>query len=348
MHCDSYIKVLAVPQAQMMFGHRGVNIKMVNCPDCGKEFNRKFNMEHHRIVIHGYSNSQADTEESFDRFDQGTEASDEHDSSNEQESIAEEGDNDDDDDDDSDEDEDEGDDDNSNSDSQSSTADEDDDDSVWSGIRELSWMSELVDTFDGKKPELVEGGMSASDAHQAAYRCVLPKLRWNITTNYMKKILETASFVKTLSIEKSWPPNKNYKKMMIMNMKRPWGMRLKVKISYTKSNWHPEWWWTRGGGGWRWRKWMNLNPRKNEWIEPQGLKRNSQWQRRWLHIYFQPPSWMTSFRLHVCILPIFASHLIWKDGRFSPIRVEREEDNPKNSMSRNYGRDVQKSGRGGA
>ena len=92
MHCDSYIKALAVPQAQMMSGHHRVNIKMFQCPDCGKEFTRKFNMERRRIVSHGDSNSGADSEESFDH---GTEASDEHDSSDEQESIADEGDNDD-------------------------------------------------------------------------------------------------------------------------------------------------------------------------------------------------------------------------------------------------------------
>ena len=49
-------------------------------------------MERHSIVSHGDSNSKADSEESFDH---GTEASDEHDSSNEQESIPDEGDNDD-------------------------------------------------------------------------------------------------------------------------------------------------------------------------------------------------------------------------------------------------------------
>ena len=128
----------------MMFGRRDVNIKIVNCPDCGKEFNRKFNMERHRIVIHGNSNREADTEESFDVSDH-----DEHDISNEQESIADEGVNDgynyD-----SDKDEDQGNDDNSSSDSQSSTDDEDDDDIVWSGIGDLSWTSELVDTLDDK------------------------------------------------------------------------------------------------------------------------------------------------------------------------------------------------------
>ena len=65
---------------------------MFQCPDCGKEFTRKFNMEPHRIVSHGDSNSEADSEESLDHV---TEASDEHDSSDEQESIADEGDNDD-------------------------------------------------------------------------------------------------------------------------------------------------------------------------------------------------------------------------------------------------------------
>ena len=146
LHCDSYIKALVEPQAQMMSGHHRVNIKMFQCPDCGKEFTRKFNMEGHRIVSHGDSNNKADSEESFDH---GTEASDEHDSSDEQESMADEGDNDDD----SDEDEDE-DDDNSRSDSQSSTDDEDEDHSVWSGIRDLSWTSKLLSTFNEAKKEL--------------------------------------------------------------------------------------------------------------------------------------------------------------------------------------------------
>ena len=43
-----------------------------------------------------------------------------------------------------------------------------------------------------------------------------------LTLDYLERGL-----VKTLSIEKSWPPNKNYKKMTIMNLKRPWDMRLK-------------------------------------------------------------------------------------------------------------------------
>ena len=137
LHCDSYIKALVVPQAQMMSGHHRVNIKMVQRPDCGKEFIKKFNMELHRIVGHGDSKSEADSEESFDH---GTEASDEHGSSDEQESIADEGDNDDGDDSGEDKDED---DDSSRSDSQSSTDDENDDDSVWSGIRDLSWTSKL-------------------------------------------------------------------------------------------------------------------------------------------------------------------------------------------------------------
>ena len=95
LHCDSYIKVSVAPQAQGMSGHHRLNIKMFQCPDCGKEFTKKFNMECHRIVSHGDSNSEADSEESFDH---DTEASDEHDSSDEHESIADEGDNSDDDD----------------------------------------------------------------------------------------------------------------------------------------------------------------------------------------------------------------------------------------------------------
>ena len=121
----------------MMSGCYRRNIKMFQCPDCGKEFTRKFNKERHRIVSHGDSNSETDSEESFGH---GTEDSDEHESSDEQESIADEGDNGDDYDCDDDE-EDEDNDDNSCSDSQNSTDDEDDDDSVWSGIRDLSWTS---------------------------------------------------------------------------------------------------------------------------------------------------------------------------------------------------------------
>ena len=189
MHCDSYIKVLVVPQAQMMSGHHRVNIKMFQCPDCGKEFTRKFNMERHRIVSHGDSNSEADSEESFDH---GTEASDEHDSSDEQESIADDGDNDDGDDSDEDEDED-GD---SSSDSQSSTDDEDEDDSVWSSIRDLSWTSKLLSAFNEAKKEFQNQGMTADDAHQEAYQHVLPKLRRNIMSNYVRKIVDAAKLHK--------------------------------------------------------------------------------------------------------------------------------------------------------
>ena len=188
MHCDSYIKALVVPQAQMMSGHHRVNIKMFQCSDCGKEFTRKFNMEHHRIVSHGDSNSEVDSEESFDHC---TEASDERDSSDEQESIADEGDNDDD----SDKDEDE-DDDDSSSDSQNSTDDEDDEDSVWSGIRDLSWTSTLLSTFSEAKKEFQNQGMTADDAHQEAYQHVLPKLRRNIMSNYVRKIVDAAKLHK--------------------------------------------------------------------------------------------------------------------------------------------------------
>ena len=95
MQCDSYIKALVVPQARMMSGHHRGNIKMVQCPDCGKEYTRKFNLELHRIVSHVESSSEAGSEESFDH---GAEATDGIDSSDEQESIADEKDNGDDDD----------------------------------------------------------------------------------------------------------------------------------------------------------------------------------------------------------------------------------------------------------
>ena len=191
LHCDSYIKASVVPQAQRMSGHHRVNIKMFQCPDCGKEFTRKFNMERHRIVSHGDSNSEADSEESFDH---GTEASDERDSSDEQESIADEGDKGDDDDSDDEEDEDE--DDNSSSDSQNSTDDEGDDDSVWSGIRDLSWTSKLLSTFNEAKKEFQNEGMTVDEAHQEAYQHVLPKLRRNIMSNYVRKIVDAAKLHK--------------------------------------------------------------------------------------------------------------------------------------------------------
>ena len=193
MHCDSYIKVLVIPRAQTVFDHQRVNTKMVESPDCGKEFTRKFNMERHRAINHSDAFSEdgsSVTEEYSDRSDHDTESSDENDSSVEQKSTVNEGNNDDDDDSDDEEDEDDGDDSSSGSQSTESSTDEDEDDSVWSGIRDLSWTTELVDTFDDKQAELVEGGMLASDAHQAAYRCILPNLRRNITTNYMKKIME--------------------------------------------------------------------------------------------------------------------------------------------------------------
>ena len=187
MHCDSYIKALVVPQAQMMSGHHRVNIKMFQCPDCGKEFTRKFNMECHRIVSHGDSNGEADSEESFDH---GTETSDEHDSSDEQEGIANDGDNGDD----SDEDEDE--DGDSSSDSQSSTDDDDEDDSVWSSIRDLSWTSKLLSAFNEAKKEFQNQGMAADEAHQEAYQHVLPKLRRNIMSNFVQKIVDAAKLDK--------------------------------------------------------------------------------------------------------------------------------------------------------
>ena len=136
-------------------------------------------MERHRIVSHGDSNSEADSKESFDH---GVEATDGIDSSDEQESMADEGDNNDDDDSNGDE-EDEDDDDNSSSDSQNSTDDEDEDDSVWCSIRDLSWTSELLSTFNEAKKEFQNQGMTPNEAHQEAYQHVLPKLRRNIMSN---------------------------------------------------------------------------------------------------------------------------------------------------------------------
>ena len=148
-------------------------------------------MERHRIVSHGDSNSEADSEESFDH---GTEDSDEHDSSEEQESIADEGDNDDGDDSEEDEDED-GD---SSSDSQNSTDDEDEDGSVWSSIRDLSWKSKLLSTCNEAKNEFQNQRIMADEAHQEPYQHVLQKLRRYIMSNYVRKIADAAKLHKDL------------------------------------------------------------------------------------------------------------------------------------------------------
>ena len=132
---------------------------MVECPECGKDFTRRYNMERHRALAYPCANNEEDSSVTEDPSE---EVSDSQIST----------------------------DDYSISDDQSSTDDEEEDDSVWTSIREQSWTPEIDDTFDNKKAELVEGGMSTSDAHQKAYKRVLPNLRWNIAMDYMKKILE--------------------------------------------------------------------------------------------------------------------------------------------------------------
>ena len=47
---------------QIMFGHQGVNFKMVECSDWGKEFTRKFYMECHRVITHPDAIGEEDTE----------------------------------------------------------------------------------------------------------------------------------------------------------------------------------------------------------------------------------------------------------------------------------------------
>ena len=118
-------------------------------------------MERHRVLAHPCADSEEDssvTEDPSEEIDLGTEVSDSQRST----------------------------DDNSISDDQSSTDNEEEDDSVWTSIREQSWTPDIHDIFDNKKAELVEGGMSTSDAHQIAYKRVLPNLRRNIAMNYIK------------------------------------------------------------------------------------------------------------------------------------------------------------------
>ena len=151
----------------------------------------------------------------------------------EQESIATGGDNDDGDDSEEDEDEDDN---NSRSDSENSTDDEDDDDSEWSGIRDLSWTSKLLSTFNEAKKEFHKQGMTADYAHQEAYQYVLPKLRRNIMSNYVQKIVGAAKLHTNPVHKRSWAPNESYKEMAIMNLKRPWDMQLKTKISHSRGH----------------------------------------------------------------------------------------------------------------
>ena len=175
---------------------------MVECPESGKDFTRRYNMECHRALAHPCADSEEDssvTEDPSEEIDPGTEVSDSQRST----------------------------DDNSISDDQSSTDDEEEDDSVWTSIWEQSWTPEIDDTFDNQKAELVERGMSTSDAHQIAYKRVLPNLRRNIAMNYMKKYWNTPNSVKTLSIENFWKPSESCKKTMIMNLRKPWDMQSK-------------------------------------------------------------------------------------------------------------------------
>lgn len=76
------------------------------------------------------------------------------------------------------------------SDDQTSTDDENENEAIniWKYIKEEAWTSELQEMFRTKKIALLEEGMPASDAHQAAYKHVLPTLRQNIRRVYMDKI----------------------------------------------------------------------------------------------------------------------------------------------------------------
>ena len=55
-------------------GPGGDRPKMITCPDCGKEFSRRYNMERHRDTQHAtaYESDDTDvsTEESFSDTDQ--------------------------------------------------------------------------------------------------------------------------------------------------------------------------------------------------------------------------------------------------------------------------------------
>ena len=209
----------------------------MNCPDCGKEFARKFNMEHHRIVILG----EADTEESFDESDHGTEASDEHDSSVEQKSAVDEGGNDDDDD--SDDDEDEDDNDDSSSDSQSST-EEHEDGGVWSGKRLI--MDNRVGGHIWWQKGWIRGGRHVSQWSQSGS---LQMYTTKLETKHHHKLYEE-KYGKPQTSPRPYPLKiltTRWKLQEHGDFEPEEAMRYAVKrtkIPYKKGHWHPEWWWT--------------------------------------------------------------------------------------------------------
>ena len=46
-------------------------------------------------------------------------------------------------------------------------------DTIWEDLRDLSWTSKLLDTFEKKREELINEGMTANEAYQEAYRHIL-------------------------------------------------------------------------------------------------------------------------------------------------------------------------------
>ena len=103
--------------------------------------------------------------------------------------------------------------------------------------------------------------MSTGDAHQIAYKHILPNLRRNIATNYMKKILEHTKLRQDpihrqiLKTKRKLQEDDDYESEEAMKY-------AVKKRKYLISKATGTLWW------WRWRKWMNLNPWKNEQIEP--------------------------------------------------------------------------------
>ena len=54
----------------------------------------------------------------------------------------------------------------------------------------------MLSTFNEAKKEFQNKGMMADEAHQEAYQHVLPKLRRNIMSNYVRKIVDAAKLHK--------------------------------------------------------------------------------------------------------------------------------------------------------
>ena len=119
--------------------------------------------------------------------------------------------------------------------------------SVWCQTEPGLWID---DTFDNKKAELVEGGMSTGDACQIAYKHVLLNSRRNIVMNYTKEILEHTKLRQDPIRQKLMQEDDDYEPEEAMR----YAVK-KKKVSHFKSHWHTMRWWASGWWWWWWWWW---------------------------------------------------------------------------------------------